>query len=210
MLIVGAKGFAREVLQTLDDLGLVSAQLAFFDDVSADLPERLYGQFSILRTKEQVRDFFEQQGPSFVLGVGSPMLRKALSEKLISWGGELHSAVSPHARLGRFDVSLGSGVAVQANAVIENSVQLGRACLINMGATIGHESIVGPYAEVSPGANVSGRCEIGEGASLGAGAVLLPGVCVGAWSKIGAGAVVLSDVPASATAVGVPARLVVK
>jgi sugar O-acyltransferase (sialic acid O-acetyltransferase NeuD family) len=210
MLIVGAKGFAREVLQTLDDLGLVSAQLAFFDDVSADLPERLYGQFSILRTQEQVRDFFEKHGPAFVLGVGSPMLRKVLCEKLISWGGELHSAVSPHARLGRFDVTLGAGLAVQANAVIENSVQLGRACLINMGATIGHQTIVGPYAEVSPGANVSGRSQIGEGASLGAGAVLLPGVCVGAWSKIGAGAVVLSDVPAGATAVGVPARLLVK
>jgi serine O-acetyltransferase len=43
---------------------------------------------------------------------------------------------------------------------------------------------------------------------IGAGAKLLGGIVVGEHAKIGANAVVLTDVPPSATAVGVPARIV--
>jgi serine O-acetyltransferase len=46
-----------------------------------------------------------------------------------------------------------------------------------------------------------------DGVFVGAGARILGRVTVGANAKIGANAVVLSDVPADATAVGVPARV---
>ena len=49
---------------------------------------------------------------------------------------------------------------------------------------------------------------VGEGAWLGAGAKVLDGITVGADAIVGAGAVVTADVPASAIAVGVPARVV--
>jgi acetyltransferase-like isoleucine patch superfamily enzyme len=49
---------------------------------------------------------------------------------------------------------------------------------------------------------------VGEGAWLGAGATLLDGVTVGDRAIIGAGAVVRDPVPASAIAVGLPARVV--
>jgi len=49
---------------------------------------------------------------------------------------------------------------------------------------------------------------IGEGAWLGAGAKVLDGTAVGDGAIVGAGAVVTADVPASAIAVGVPARVV--
>jgi acetyltransferase-like isoleucine patch superfamily enzyme len=49
---------------------------------------------------------------------------------------------------------------------------------------------------------------VGEGAWLGAGAKLLDGVTVGDHAIIGAGAVVRDAVPASAIAVGMPARVV--
>ena len=48
---------------------------------------------------------------------------------------------------------------------------------------------------------------IEDGAFIGAGARILGKVTVGAGAKIGANAVVLKDVPAGATAVGVPARI---
>jgi acetyltransferase-like isoleucine patch superfamily enzyme len=46
-----------------------------------------------------------------------------------------------------------------------------------------------------------------KGASIGAGATILPGVKIGAGAMVGAGAVVTGDVPAGATVVGNPARL---
>ena len=49
---------------------------------------------------------------------------------------------------------------------------------------------------------------IGDNVFIGAGARVLGGICVGDGAVIGANAVVLDDVPAGATVVGVPARLV--
>jgi acetyltransferase-like isoleucine patch superfamily enzyme len=51
---------------------------------------------------------------------------------------------------------------------------------------------------------------IGEGVWTGAGVKILDGVAIGAHAVIGAGAVVRDDVPASAIAAGVPARIVAK
>lgn len=46
------------------------------------------------------------------------------------------------------------------------------------------------------------------GASIGAGAVIMCGVTIGEWAMVGAGSVVLHDVPARATVVGNPARII--
>jgi serine O-acetyltransferase len=50
---------------------------------------------------------------------------------------------------------------------------------------------------------------IGDNVFIGAGARVLGGVTVGDGARIGANAVVIDDVPAGATAVGVPARVLV-
>lgn len=49
---------------------------------------------------------------------------------------------------------------------------------------------------------------IGKNAWIGGGAIILPGVTVGDDAVVGAGAVVTRDVPAGATVVGNPARIV--
>lgn len=48
-----------------------------------------------------------------------------------------------------------------------------------------------------------------RGASIGAGAVIRCGVTIGEWAMVGCGAVVLEDVPAGATVVGNPAKIVI-
>ena len=47
-----------------------------------------------------------------------------------------------------------------------------------------------------------------QGASIGANATILPGLTIGEYAMVGAGAVVTRDVPAFATVVGNPARIV--
>lgn len=49
---------------------------------------------------------------------------------------------------------------------------------------------------------------IGDGVFIGAGARILGAIIIGDAAKIGANAVVLQDIPAHATAVGVPARVI--
>jgi len=49
-----------------------------------------------------------------------------------------------------------------------------------------------------------------KGASIGSGAVILPGIEIGEGAVVGAGAVVVESVPAHATVVGVPAKMIKK
>ena len=49
---------------------------------------------------------------------------------------------------------------------------------------------------------------VGEGAFICAGATVTPNRHIGAGATVGAGSAVLADVPAGATAVGSPARVV--
>ena len=48
MLIVGAKGFAKEVLEVLHQLN-ETEDVVFYDDVNKDAPDFLYGKFPILK-----------------------------------------------------------------------------------------------------------------------------------------------------------------
>jgi serine O-acetyltransferase len=48
---------------------------------------------------------------------------------------------------------------------------------------------------------------IGDGVFIGAGARVLGGISIGDGAVIGANAVVTNDIPAGATAVGIPARV---
>jgi serine O-acetyltransferase len=79
------------------------------------------------------------------------------------------------------------------------------------GIVIHPDSIIGPncliFQQVTLGSTGGGAPKIGGHVDIGAGAKILGAVTIGDHSKIGANAVVLQDVPAYATAVGIPARI---
>ena len=73
MIIVGAKGFAKEVLEILVQNSYQEA-IAFFDNVNDKLPDKLYGKFSILRNESQAMEFFDRVVNSFTLGIGESLV----------------------------------------------------------------------------------------------------------------------------------------
>lgn len=80
--------------------------------------------------------------------------------------------------------------------------------VINPGATIGPNCLILQQVTIGYGGKVPGNPTLGGHVDVGAGARILGGVTIGDHAKIGANAVVLTDVPAGATAVGVPARVI--
>lgn len=105
------------------------------------------------------------------------------------YGVEIH----PAAAIGRrFVIDHGMGVVIGATSVI------GDDCMVYQGVTLGMTGHHGGKRHPS----------LGNGVMVGARAVLLGDIFVGDGAKVGAGAVVVGDVPAGATVVGVPARVV--
>jgi serine O-acetyltransferase len=106
-------------------------------------------------------------------------------------GIEIH----PAARLGErvfFDHAMG--------VVVGETAEIGDGCTIYQGVTLGGTSLY-KGAKRHP--------TLGRDVVVSAGAKVLGGFTVGDGAKIGSNAVVIKPVPAGATAVGIPARIII-
>ncbi|SHI63456.1 acetyltransferase [Flavobacterium terrae] len=207
MLIIGAKGFAKEVLEIFQETGNID-NLAFYDDISPDIDRLMFDKFPILRNDTEAKAFFENNGNEFTLGIGNPHIRKKLSEKFDKLGGKLVSIISPSAILGSYDVQIGEGSNVLPNATFSNSTKIGKGTIVYYNVIITHDCIVGDFVELSPSATLLGHVQVGDYSQVGASAVILPKIKVGKNVTIGAGAVVTKDVPDNAIVTGVPAKII--
>ena len=205
MVIVGAKGLAKELLTVFQWHG-DATDLVFFDNVNTDTPDFLYDQFLVLKSWDALQTHFKSNSNEFVLGIGGANARQFLAEKCTALGGKLSSIVSNHALIGEFGNVIGDGVAILSHATITGDVNIGDGTLINKAAIISHDAKVGRYCEISPGAKILGRATVGDRSEIGTNAVILPDVTIGSDCKVGAGAVVTKNIPNGFVVVGVPAR----
>ena len=207
MLIVGAKGFAKEVLEVCHQNNELE-NLVFYDDVTPDCPEKLYDTFSILKNTQDAQAYFENTDNRFTIGIGDPKLRKMLYDKFSKLGGIFTSTIATTAYIGHYENHIGDGSNIMQKVVLTNEIKLGIGCIVNQLSSIGHDVIIGDFVEICPSVSISGNCTIGDYTFVGTNAVILPKVKIGNNVIIGAGSVVTKDIPNNCTAVGIPAKII--
>jgi sugar O-acyltransferase (sialic acid O-acetyltransferase NeuD family) len=207
MLIIGAKGFAKEVLEVLHQLDQTE-NIYFFDDVNHYNVTLLYSKYKILTDENQAQELFINNCSKFTLGIGNPYLRYKLVEKFTYLGGQVCTLISPFAKIGHYGNSIGEGCNIMSSTILTNDILIGKCCLINLSCTIGHDVIIGDFVEVCPGVNISGNCFVGDFTFIGTNSTILPGVKIGQNVVVGAGSVVTKDIPDNCIAVGVPAKVI--
>lgn len=116
--------------------------------------------------------------------------------------------------LARFTSHIGrwlTGIEIHPGATIGRRVFIDHG----MGIVIGETAVIGDDCTLYHGVTLGGTSwnkgkrhpTLENGVVIGAGAKVLGPITVGAGAKIGSNAVVVKDVPANATAVGIPARI---
>jgi len=118
--------------------------------------------------------------------------------------------------LGRITSHFGrwaTGIEIHPGAIIGRRVFIDHG----MGVVIGETAEVGDDCTIYQGVTLGGTTlyrgakrhpTLGAGVVIGAGAKVLGGFTVGAGAKVGSNAVVVKEVPAGATVVGIPGRIV--
>jgi sugar O-acyltransferase (sialic acid O-acetyltransferase NeuD family) len=207
MLIIGAKGFAKEVLEILVKKNEIE-NICFFDDVNKDIGDLLYDKFPILNSIEAAKDFFNEKGNTFTLGIGNPKLRHKLYKTFTNIGGVFTSLIDVSANIGSYEVLIGDGCNILSGVNISNSVTIGKGCIVYYNSNITHDCVISDFVEVSPSVNVLGRVKIGAFTQLGANSIILPDITIGENVIVGAGSVVTKNIPDNVVVLGAPARII--
>ncbi len=114
------------------------------------------------------------------------------------------------------DCNICDGVFIENDVVVGDRVTIKSGVQLWDGLRVADDVFIGPNATFTNDPFPRSKAHLGshpltsveEGASIGANATILPGVTIGRRAMVGAGSVVTADVPADATVVGNPARIV--
>jgi sugar O-acyltransferase (sialic acid O-acetyltransferase NeuD family) len=205
VVIVGAGGHGRVVLDILrcakqyNPIGFIDAAPALAGTRVGGLP--VFGPINQLPKLKQ------QKTLAAIIAIGDNRARQACADKVTQAGLELINAIHPSAVVSA-GATLGRNIVIAAGSVICTEAKLADGVIVNTGAIVEHECTIGPAAHICPGAKLAGRVSVAAGALIGLGACIVPCISIGEAAIVGAGAVVIHDVPAHATVVGVPARVI--
>lgn len=210
VIVIGAGGFGRETVDAIlalnesGDKPLWDLRGVVDDAPSATNLTRLaaLGVPYLGTSHDAIRTV---QRPRFVVGIGSPRVRRIVADRFEAAGFRAASIVHPAASIGRA-CAVGDGTIILAGARMTTNVHLGRHVHVNPNATIGHDTVLDDFVSLNPACSISGDCHVGEGTLVGVGAVILHQLTVGRAAVVGGGACVVRPVPAGTTVKGVPAR----
>ena len=211
--VYGASGYGREVMplarEQLHHQGIPIDRLVFVDDNTESVA--VNGQRVMRYADFLSADASERHA---VLAIANDSVRERLAAQCMAddvrpW------TVSARNVMRMDDVQLGEGAILSPFVTLTSNIRIGCHFHANIYSYVAHDCVIGDFVTFAPSVKCNGNIIIEDHAYIGTGAVIKQGrpghpLVIGRGAVVGMGAVVTKDVPAGATVVGNPARLMSK
>lgn len=205
LVIIGAGGLGREVLQYVKDINKMSFEydiLGFIDE-NRSLWGSMINGAHVIGDFSKISEYKEQIYA--ICAVANPEIKKNLVKKGYDKGLIYVNLIHPLVYLSD-NVNMGEGIIVGPYTVISTNVYIGDHVTINPQCGIGHDVKIDSYSTLYWNVNLAGFTYVEKGVEIGSKAFVKQNIKIGHESIIGAGAVVTKDVNPGSKVVGVPAR----
>lgn len=207
IVIIGASGFGKEVLWTIEDCNKTKKQynvIGFIDDNKKLLGKKIHGK-KVLGGLE----WFSKnnlKNLQCVIAISDCDIREKLVKRISKHEIKFGTIIHPSSIISKF-VKIGKGTIIQAGNIITTDVVIKDHVHVNIACTIGHDSIIDNFVTLNPGVRVNGNTTIEKNCNIGTGSILKQGITVEKKSITGAGTVLIDDVPEHSMFVGVPGKI---
>ena len=203
LIIIGASGFGREVLQIVKDINSVEntwSILGFLDDN----PNALEGYECDYKVLGSIQDWEPKENEHFVMAIANPQIKERVTTNLERKGAKFVSIIHPTAIIGSFN-KIGKGIVVYPYAKITVNTTIGNFVSL-LGSNIGHDATIGDYTTISGMCAINGHAVVGNRVFIGGHAVIAPSKKVGDDAYVGSGSVVVTNVRSGYKVFGNPAK----
>ena len=186
LFIVGAGGFGREAVWTVERINKASRQpswniIGFADDDPSKASGNFEGYPLLGPVDKAAKDY---PGASVFVAIGDNATREAMYGKLR--GFDFPAFIDPSAQVSP-TTEFHHGTFVAPEAVVSVGTEIGKFVILSARAAVGHDSAVGDFSNIGPGVSLSGHTGVGKRVSMGANSCTGPGAEIADGATIACG-----------------------
>lgn len=205
IIIVGAGGFGRELLQWIKDINKAEEKWrikGFIDDDMHAL-DGIACDYQVIGT---IHEWIPSKNEVFALAIAAPKTKEIVVMRLKSRGAVFAEVVHPRAEICDFSEH-GEGIVMYPGASLNPNSKVGNFVTV-LSTGIPHDAIVEDFATISSFCGLTRGVHIGRRAFLADHVCILPERSIGDDAYVGMGSVVVRNVGAGKKVFGNPAKTV--
>jgi len=203
LIIVGAGGFGRELLQWVKDINKIQTKWSIkgFIDDNLNALDGMECDYNVIGS---IQDWKPEDVEVFACAIANPRTKEDIVTLLKSRGATFESIIHPTAVIGEYN-KIGEGLIAYPKSAITINVKIGDYVTL-LSSGIGHDAVVGDYSTISSYCDITGGAQLGKKVFLGSHVTIVPGKKVGDDAYVGAGSVVIKNVKPNTKVMGNPAQ----